>query len=103
MPADQETHALPSPWREFLSELDDMLTQPVELHCIGGFVLTLFSLSSAQSRRSLSTAAWTVNLVNVVGIVLGGFLRGDDAGPITVCTKRIFSAAIESKSVETHF
>ena len=42
MPADQETHALPSPWGEFLSELDDMLTQPVELHCIGGFVLTFF-------------------------------------------------------------
>ena len=42
MPANQETHALPSPWREFLSGLDDMLPQPVELHCIGGFVLTLF-------------------------------------------------------------
>jgi len=42
MPVDQETHALPSPWKEFLSELDDMLTEPVALHCIGGFVLTLF-------------------------------------------------------------
>jgi hypothetical protein len=42
MPADQETHAIPSPWREFLSGLDHLLTQPVELHCIGGFVLTLF-------------------------------------------------------------
>jgi Nucleotidyltransferase of unknown function (DUF6036) len=42
MPADQETRALPSPWREFLSELDDMLPQLVELHCIGGFVLTNF-------------------------------------------------------------
>ncbi len=42
MPVDQETHALPSPWKEFLSALDDMLTEPVELHCIGGFVLTLF-------------------------------------------------------------
>ena len=42
MPVDQETHALRSPWKEFLSELDDMLTEPVEIHCIGGFVLTLF-------------------------------------------------------------
>lgn len=28
---------LRSPWREFLTELDDLLAVPVELHCIGGF------------------------------------------------------------------
>lgn len=33
---------LPSPWKEFLAELDDLLTEPLELHCIGGFVLTFF-------------------------------------------------------------
>ena len=32
----------PSPWREFLAELDGMLTEPLELHCIGGFVLAHF-------------------------------------------------------------
>jgi Nucleotidyltransferase of unknown function (DUF6036) len=42
MPNDQETHPLSSPWKEFLAELDHMLTEPLELHCIGGFVLTLF-------------------------------------------------------------
>jgi Nucleotidyltransferase of unknown function (DUF6036) len=42
MPADETTHQLPSPWREFLSALGDLLPEPVELHCIGGFVLTLF-------------------------------------------------------------
>jgi hypothetical protein len=42
MPADRATHKLPSPWRELLSALDDLLPEPVELHCIGGFVLTLF-------------------------------------------------------------
>jgi hypothetical protein len=33
---------LPSPWKEFLAELDDLLSEPLELHCIGGFVLTFF-------------------------------------------------------------
>jgi hypothetical protein len=32
---------LPSPWREFLDELDEALTESVELHCIGGFVISL--------------------------------------------------------------
>jgi hypothetical protein len=31
---------LPSPWSEFLSEVDKNLSRPVEMHCIGGFVLT---------------------------------------------------------------
>ena len=34
--------SLPSPWKEFLTELDSMLTEPVELHCIGGFVVCFF-------------------------------------------------------------
>ena len=33
---------LPSPWQEFLAELDAMLTGPLELHCIGGFVFAHF-------------------------------------------------------------
>jgi hypothetical protein len=32
---------LPSPWREFLDELDEALSEQVELHCIGGFVISL--------------------------------------------------------------
>jgi hypothetical protein len=36
---------LPSPWPAFLNELDQALTRPVELHCLGGFVLAvLYSL-----------------------------------------------------------
>ena len=31
----------PAPWQEFLPELDKRLTEPVELHCIGGFVVSL--------------------------------------------------------------
>jgi len=32
---------LPSPWLEFLSAVDHALSSKVEVHCIGGFVLTL--------------------------------------------------------------
>jgi Nucleotidyltransferase of unknown function (DUF6036) len=33
---------LPSPWKEFLAELDGLLNESLELHCIGGFVVTYF-------------------------------------------------------------
>src|ERR1700747_1003979 len=42
MPADSKYKAgdsLPSPWKEFLSELESMLPEPLDLHCIGGFVI----------------------------------------------------------------
>lgn len=35
------TPNLPTPWREFLSEVDQHLREEVTLHCIGGFVLTI--------------------------------------------------------------
>lgn len=30
---------VPSPWREFLEELDALLDEPIELHCVGGFAV----------------------------------------------------------------
>ena len=42
MPANRATGEFPSPWKEFLAELDGILTEPLELRCIGGFVLTFF-------------------------------------------------------------
>jgi hypothetical protein len=33
---------LPSPWLQFLTEIDSMLTEQLDLHCIGGFVLCFF-------------------------------------------------------------
>jgi Nucleotidyltransferase of unknown function (DUF6036) len=39
MPAD---NSLPSPWKEFLTEIDGMLSEPLELHCVGGFVVAYF-------------------------------------------------------------
>src|SRR6267154_5166364 len=32
---------VPSPWGDFLDELDNTVSEPVELHCIGGFVVSL--------------------------------------------------------------
>jgi len=29
----------PSPWKEFLEDLDALLDEPIELHCIGGFAV----------------------------------------------------------------
>jgi hypothetical protein len=33
---------LPTPWAEFLEELDALLLGQAQLHCIGGFVISLF-------------------------------------------------------------
>jgi hypothetical protein len=33
---------LPPNWAAFLDELDKLLAEPVELHCLGGFVVTIF-------------------------------------------------------------
>jgi len=33
---------LPSPWRDFLTDLDDLVAEPVALHCLGGFVVRFF-------------------------------------------------------------
>ena len=32
-------HDLRSPWKEFLDELDGLLQEPMELHCVGGFAV----------------------------------------------------------------
>jgi hypothetical protein len=42
MPAKNTGEQLPSPWKEFLAELDGMLGELLELHCIGGFALVHF-------------------------------------------------------------
>jgi hypothetical protein len=32
---------IPQPWQSFLADIDATVTEPVELHCLGGFVLTV--------------------------------------------------------------
>jgi len=40
---------IPEPWASFLSQVDDQLSEDVELHCFGGFVVTmLYGLARAQ-------------------------------------------------------
>ena len=34
-----ENEGPPEPWRSFFNDLDRMLAEPVEVHCLGGFVL----------------------------------------------------------------
>lgn len=31
---------LPEPWLSFLKEIDELVSEPVEFHCLGGFVVT---------------------------------------------------------------
>lgn len=35
-----ETNIIPEPWGAFLRELDEIATESVDFHCIGGFVIT---------------------------------------------------------------
>src|ERR1700730_2464427 len=35
-----ETDRIPEPWGAFLRQLDEIATEPVDFHCIGGFVVT---------------------------------------------------------------
>jgi Nucleotidyltransferase of unknown function (DUF6036) len=39
MPGERSGASLPSPWKEFLGEIDRALEKPLEIHCIGGFAL----------------------------------------------------------------
>jgi len=49
---------LPSPWREFLLEVDESLSGPIMLHCLGGFVATI--------RYGLGRATADVDYVEIV-------------------------------------
>ncbi len=53
MPADK----LPQPWRSFLSEIDDLAGQDIELHCIGGFAVSV--------RYGLSRPTGDIDIVEV--------------------------------------
>jgi hypothetical protein len=41
MPANNRTKP-PAPWDRFLEQLDELLPEQVQVHCIGGFVVSLF-------------------------------------------------------------
>jgi hypothetical protein len=49
---------LPDPWRRFLGDIDGLLPLPVQLHCLGGFVLTI--------RHHLARTTSDVDYIEVV-------------------------------------
>jgi hypothetical protein len=42
MPVSPKPQSLPSPWKDLLEEIDNLLKEPLELHCVGGFVVCYF-------------------------------------------------------------
>ncbi len=42
MPAEKSGSLLPSPWKDFLAETNNALSEALELHCVGGFALVFF-------------------------------------------------------------
>ena len=42
MPGETPGAKLPSPWKDFLGEIDKALEKPLEIHCIGGFALVFY-------------------------------------------------------------
>ena len=61
------------PWRSFLKELDERLPEPVQLHCIGGFVVTLlYGLSRETSDLDILTAVPYNRLADLLRIAGAG-------------------------------
>jgi hypothetical protein len=72
MPTDSKPktkNSLPSSWKEFLLELDSMLTEPLDLHCIGGFVICYFyGLPRTRGDIDYYTAVpANINLIEMAG------------------------------------
>ena len=66
------THKVPpEPWKSFLDSVDRTLTEAVELHCFGGFVVTqMYGLARTTSDIdfiSLVPNHWRSQLVEIAG------------------------------------
>lgn len=44
---------IPEPWLSFLREVDRLLDRPVEVHCLGGFVLAKLGRNSSRDRSDV--------------------------------------------------
>jgi hypothetical protein len=70
-------NALPSdPWRSFLQEIDEALDEPLSLHCIGGFPLTV--------RYNLPRPTEDIDLIEVPPSAYAGplLMLGGEGGPL---------------------
>jgi hypothetical protein len=62
------SNVLPSPWDKFLSELASVLTEPLELHCVGGFSLVHFyGLPRSTADTDYYTAIPQTDLDGIAG------------------------------------
>jgi hypothetical protein len=63
---------LPKQWNDFLHDVDAQLTQPIEIHCLGGFVLhVLFQLPRPTADIDFIAAIpiqGTHELMNIAGL-----------------------------------
>jgi hypothetical protein len=65
MPA-ETSDPVPAPWSGFLDAIDARLTVPTDIHCIGGFVMTLqYGLSRATADVDVMEAAPTTALTEL--------------------------------------
>jgi hypothetical protein len=65
MPA-KTADPIPAPWNVFLEAIDAQLSEPIELHCIGGFVITLqYGLSRSTADIDVMEAAPTSALAEL--------------------------------------
>lgn len=56
----------PEPWAAFLKALDDLLEKPVDLHCIGGFVISMqYGLSRETADIDILPASPNERLVEL--------------------------------------
>jgi hypothetical protein len=67
MPSEQ----IPEPWASFLSQVDDHLSEDVELHCFGGFVIMMLyglarSTVDVDALPAVKRSAWR-RLANLAG------------------------------------
>jgi hypothetical protein len=60
---------IPKPWGAFLSDLDGKLERPIELHCLGGFVVTmLYGLARPTADIDVLAVRPKVDLNQLAGV-----------------------------------
>lgn len=61
----------PEPWRSFFDELDTQLSEPVELHCMGGFVV-IHVYGVGRTTNDCDFIGWIPNSAGALLLELGG-------------------------------
>lgn len=51
MAAKPQSELPAEPWRSFLADLDPLLDQPTDLHCIGGFAISRARLHGLEASQ----------------------------------------------------